>query len=230
MIKLQNISKQFNNEKILNSLSLEVKKGEVISIMGPSGSGKSTLLRCISQLEEIDKGEIFINNKLVAGFSKEGNSLDVSKEIRKKELAKIGIVFQNFNLFPHKTVLDNVIEAPIVVNKMKRKEAVKLGEFFINKVGLLSKKGNYPSQLSGGQIQRTAIARALAMKPEIMLFDEPTSALDPIITQEVLNQIRKLVEEDGMTIIIVTHETNFAKEVSDRVLELRDGKLNSCNI
>ncbi|QIB27105.1 amino acid ABC transporter ATP-binding protein [Caloranaerobacter azorensis] len=208
MIKVVNVNKSFKGLKVLKNISFNVNKGEVISIIGPSGSGKSTLLRCISQLEEIDCGYIEVDNI----------------PITKKGYKKIGIVFQNFNLFPHKTALENIIEAPIVVNKINKNKAVELGKELLSKVGLLDKQDYYPYQLSGGQKQRVAIARALAMEPEIMLFDEPTSALDPELVGEVLNVIKEL-EKQHMTMLIVTHEMKFAREVSDRVIFMDNGEI-----
>ncbi|WP_427340497.1 amino acid ABC transporter ATP-binding protein [Caloranaerobacter sp. DY30410] len=208
MIKVVNVNKSFKDLKVLKNISFNVNKGEVISIIGPSGSGKSTLLRCISQLEEIDSGYIEIDGV----------------PITKNGYKKIGMVFQNFNLFPHKTALENIIEAPIVVKKINKDKAIKLGKELLSKVGLLDKQDYYPSQLSGGQKQRVAIARALAMEPEIMLFDEPTSALDPELVGEVLNVIKELAKEH-MTMLIVTHEMRFAKEVSDRVIFMDEGEI-----
>ncbi|KPU26800.1 amino acid ABC transporter ATPase [Caloranaerobacter sp. TR13] len=208
MIRVVNVNKSFKDLKVLKNISFNVNKGEVISIIGPSGSGKSTLLRCISQLEEIDSGYIEID-----GVS-----------ITKNGYKKVGMVFQNFNLFPHKTALENIIEAPIIVKKINKDKAIKLGKELLSKVGLLDKQDYYPSQLSGGQKQRVAIARALAMEPEIMLFDEPTSALDPELVGEVLNVIKELAKEH-MTMLIVTHEMRFAKEVSDRVIFMDEGEI-----
>ena len=200
VIKAENIMKLFGDLEVLKNVSLEVKRGEVISIIGPSGSGKSTFLRCLQQLEEIDGGKIKIDEK------------------------KLGMIFQNFNLFPHKTVIENISEAPIIVNKMNKEKAIKLGEELLKKVGLLDKKHAYPCEISGGQKQRVAIARALAMEPEILLFDEPTSALDPELVGEVLAVIKELAK-DHMTMIIVTHEMAFAREVSDYIVFMDEGKM-----
>lgn len=213
MVRINNLVKTFNGLKVLDDISLSVKKGEVLTIIGPSGSGKSTVLRCIRKLEDIDSGSIEIGGINVS-LKKQGSG----------NLNKIGMVFQNFNLFENKTVLENVIEAPIIVNKMDRKEAAILGEELLERVGLIDKRNNYPSQISGGQKQRAAIARALAMNPDIMLFDEPTSALDPELVGEVLNVIRDL-GRNHMTMIIVTHEMAFAREVSDRVIFMENGKI-----
>ncbi|WP_199872956.1 amino acid ABC transporter ATP-binding protein [Inediibacterium massiliense] len=223
MIRVDEVSKSFGNVEVLKNISLEVQKGEVISIIGPSGSGKSTLLRCLNHLEKIDEGCIYIQEKPIAVYER-GKKVYISdKEIRNR-CKKIGMVFQSFNLFPHKTVLENIIEAPIIVDKIEKKQAVQKGEILLKKVGLLEKKDNYPSQLSGGQKQRVAIARALAMEPSIMLFDEPTSALDPELVGEVLKVMKDLAK-DHMTMIVVTHEMSFAKEVSDRVIFMDNGKI-----
>ncbi len=210
MIKVYDLIKNFGELHVLKEVSLEVDQGEVISIIGPSGSGKSTLLRCLIGLEEIDAGEIEI----------EGLSVRTSRE----GYRKMGMVFQGFNLFPHKTVLGNIIEAPLIVRKKTKKQAVKLAEELLLKVGLQDKKDAYPAQLSGGQKQRVAIARALAMQPDIMLFDEPTSSLDPELVGEVLAVIKELVREK-ITMLIVTHEMGFAREVSDRVLFMDQGEV-----
>ncbi|KXS48553.1 MAG: amino acid ABC transporter ATP-binding protein [Halanaerobium sp.] len=211
MIKAKNINKSFGELEVLRDVSFDVQQGEVISIIGPSGSGKSTLLRSLIGLEEINSGELFI----------EGISV---KKSGKKAYEKMGMVFQGFNLFPHKTVMGNLIEAPIVVKGEKKEEAKKRAEELLNKVGLTDKKESYPAQLSGGQKQRVAIARALAMEPDIMLFDEPTSSLDPELVGEVLTVIRGLADEN-ITMMIVTHEMGFAKDVSDRVFFMDHGKI-----
>lgn len=212
MIIADKITKFFGKHEILKNLSLKVKKGEVVSIIGPSGSGKSTFLRCLNRLEKIQGGTIQI----------EGQSLEGSENNIRRVCKNLGMVFQNFNLFPHLTVLENVREAPMTVNKMSLGEATNLAESFLDKVGLLDKKDSYPSRLSGGQKQRVAIARALAMEPHIMLFDEPTSALDPELVGEVLGVMKKLAQEK-MTMIVVTHEMGFAREVSDRVIFMDGG-------
>jgi polar amino acid transport system ATP-binding protein len=211
MIKAKNIYKNFGELEVLKDVSFEVQQGEVISIIGPSGSGKSTLLRSLIGLEEIDSGELFIEGILV-------------KKSGKKAYEKMGMVFQGFNLFPHKTVMGNLIEAPIVVKGEKKKKAIKKAEELLNKVGLYDKKDSYPAQLSGGQKQRVAIARALAMEPDIMLFDEPTSSLDPELVGEVLTVIRDLADEN-ITMLIVTHEMGFSRDVSDRVFFMDHGKI-----
>ncbi|MFP4020488.1 MAG: amino acid ABC transporter ATP-binding protein [Halanaerobium sp.] len=211
MIKAKNIHKSFGELEVLAGISFEVKQGEVISIIGPSGSGKSTLLRSLIGLEEINSGELYI----------EGISVT---ESGKKAYEKMGMVFQGFNLFPHKTVTGNLIEAPIVVKGEKKENAKIRAEKLLKKVGLYDKKDSYPAQLSGGQKQRVAIARALAMEPDIMLFDEPTSSLDPELVGEVLTVIRDLAEEN-ITMLIVTHEMGFSRDVSDRVIFMDHGKI-----
>lgn len=215
MIKAANISKRFHNLTVFENLNVEVKKGEVLVIIGPSGSGKSTFLRCLNHLEQIDGGEIYIEDEKMDGKNK--------KALR-KIIIKMGMVFQNFNLFPHKTVLDNVMEAPVTVKKEDKNEVRERAVKLLEKVGLKEKVHVYPSQLSGGQKQRVAIARALAMKPDIMLFDEPTSALDPELVGEVLNVMKDLAAE-GMTMIVVTHEMGFAREVADRVIFMDGGRI-----
>jgi len=224
MIVAENIVKRFGNLEVLSGISMTVEKGEVIAIIGPSGSGKSTFLRCLNHLEIIDSGSITIEGRTMVQSDRDGGARYVPDSQIKAICKKIGMVFQNFNLFPHKTALENIIEAPIIVNKMKKQDAIKIAESLLEKVGLSDKKDNYPSQLSGGQKQRVAIALALAMAPDIMLFDEPTSALDPELTGEVLKVIKDLAEED-MTMVIVTHEMGFAKEVADRVIFMDGGRI-----
>ena len=197
ILRVENLHKSFGTLEVLKGINFAADKGEVITVIGSSGSGKSTLLRCLNHLEQADEGKILCD-------------------------VRIGMVFQNFNLFPHKSVLENLIEAPIVVKKIPKVKVVKFAEELLKKVGLMDKRDVYPCQLSGGQKQRVAIARALAMEPNIMLFDEPTSALDPQLTSEVLQVIKQLAEED-MTMIIVTHEMGFAREVSDRVIYMDQG-------
>lgn len=224
MIEVRDIYKRFDNLEVLKGISLTVQKGEVIAVIGPSGSGKSTLLRCLNHLEIIDRGLIKIEGETMAYESSTGKAAYVPDRQVRIICKKIGMVFQHFNLFPHKTVLENVIEAPVVVNKMKKEEAIVLAESLLKKVGLLDKKNSYPSQISGGQKQRVAIARALAMKPDIMLFDEPTSALDPELTGEVLKVMRDLAQEH-MTMLVVTHEMGFAREVANRVIFMDNGEI-----
>jgi len=224
MIHMSNIHKYFGKLHVLKGVSLEVNKGEIISIIGPSGSGKSTLLRCMNQLEKIDQGIVEIEGIVVeASGAMEAKIAATPQEVR-ATYRKMGMVFQSFNLFPHMTALGNVIEAPMLVNKVAKDDAVKNAEKQLAKVGLLEKKDAFPSKLSGGQKQRVAIARALAMNPDIMLFDEPTSALDPELIGEVLSVIKNLAQEH-MTMLIVTHEMGFAKEISDRVIFMDDGKI-----
>ena len=222
-IEMKNIRKDFGKNTILRSVNMNLDKGQVISIIGPSGAGKSTLLRCLNHLEIIQGGSICVDGEYLA---KEENGKVVyapENEIR-GILLRMGMVFQSFNLFPHMTVLDNILAAPIYVKGKKRAELLPLAETLLEKVGLSNKKDVYPGRLSGGQKQRVAIARALAMNPDIMLFDEPTSALDPELTGEVLKTIQRLADEN-MTMAIVTHEMAFAKSVSDKILFMVDGKV-----
>ncbi len=223
MIKMTDIHKSFGDHPVLAGVNLKVHKGESIAIIGPSGAGKSTLLRCINKLESIDKGAIEIEGTVVAAKNEPGYTMAHKSEV-KAALAKTGMVFQSFNLFPHKTAIGNVIEALLTVKKMNKAEAIKIGEKQLARVGLADKADQYPSHLSGGQKQRVAIARALAMDPDVMLFDEPTSALDPELVGEVLEVIRRLAEED-MTMLIVTHEMSFAREVADRVIFIDGQKI-----
>jgi cystine transport system ATP-binding protein len=216
MIKIHDLRKRFNQLEVLKGINLSVEKGKVVVIIGPSGSGKTTFLRCLNALEIPTSGTIQIGEV----------SIDFSQPVSKKDIAdlrrKSGMVFQQYNLFPHKTVLENVTEGPIIVKKVPKKEAIQKAEKLLQKVGLLDKKDEYPFQLSGGQQQRVGIARALAMEPELMLFDEPTSALDPELVGEVLNVMKELANE-GMTMIVVTHEMRFAKEVADEVVFMDQG-------
>ncbi|WP_303396673.1 amino acid ABC transporter ATP-binding protein [Clostridium tyrobutyricum] len=215
MIEALDLTKRFNDLTVFQNLNVKVKKGEVLVVIGPSGSGKSTFLRCLNHLEDINGGEIII----------EGEKLNPKdKKFLRKIATKMGMVFQNFNLFPHMTTIQNVMEAPAVVKKENKKQVRERAERLLDKVGLSDKMDYYPSKLSGGQKQRVAIARALAMNPDIMLFDEPTSALDPELVGEVLNVMKKLAE-DGMTMVVVTHEMGFAKEVADRVIFMDEGKI-----
>lgn len=212
MIQIKNINKKFGKLEVLKDISLNINKGEIVTILGPSGSGKSTLLRCINLLEEPNKGQIIFK----------GNDI-LYKKININEIRKnIGMVFQNFNLFPNMTILDNIILAPTKLNKINKEQAINEALVLLDRVGLLDKKDAYPDQLSGGQKQRIAIARALAMKPEVMLFDEPTSALDPEMVKEVLDVMKELAKE-GMTMAVVTHEMGFAKEVATKVVFMDEG-------
>ncbi|HEU5213759.1 MAG TPA: amino acid ABC transporter ATP-binding protein [Gaiellaceae bacterium] len=224
-VKAEEVHKRFARLEVLKGVSLEVSNGEVICIIGPSGSGKSTFLRCINHLEKIDAGRLSVDGVLV-GYRQAGDKL---YELRENEIAreraKIGMVFQRFNLFGHMTALENVVEAPIRVLKVPKGQATAEGRALLDQVGLSDKIENYPSQLSGGQQQRVAIARALAMHPSLMLFDEPTSALDPELVGDVLGVMRALAKEMGMTMIVVTHEMGFAREVADRVLMMDDGMI-----
>ena len=221
-VNMERIEKRFNNQTVLRDVSLKMNRGEIVSIIGPSGSGKSTFLRCLGQLETIDGGSITVDGTVLASTDANGTVNYASQETQHDLLLRMGMVFQSFNLFPHMTVLDNIMIAPRMVKGMKDDEILPIAERLLNKVGLWEKRDMYPSRLSGGQQQRVAIARALAMNPEIMLFDEPTSALDPELTGEVLKTIKQLAD-DHMTMITVTHEMNFAREVSDRVIFMADG-------
>lgn len=214
MINITNLHKNFGDLEVLKNISTEIKKGEIISIIGPSGSGKSTFLRCINKLEEPSSGHIYID-----GMDLMDKNTDINK-IRER----VGMVFQHFNLFPHMTVLDNLTLSPIMVKKESKEEAEKYALSLLKKVGLADKANSYPSQLSGGQKQRIAIARALAMKPDVILFDEPTSALDPEMIKEVLDVMRDLAKE-GMTMLIVTHEMGFARNVANRILFMDNGEI-----
>ena len=224
-IDMLHIEKNYGSVAVLQDVSLSMERGEVVSIIGPSGSGKSTFLRCLGQLETIQKGSIVVDGAtLVDTLANATEAVYVGKEEQQRILLKMGMVFQSFNLFPHMTVLENIMVAPRMVQGMKDADILPMAQSLLEKVGLWDKRDVYPSTLSGGQKQRVAIARALAMKPEIMLFDEPTSALDPEFTSEVLRTIKELAEED-MTMIIVTHEMAFAREVADRVIFMADGKI-----
>ncbi|WP_203469285.1 amino acid ABC transporter ATP-binding protein [Dechloromonas sp. TW-R-39-2] len=224
MISALDIHKQFAGVEVLKGVSLELGKGEVVAVIGPSGSGKSTFLRCMNQLETIDRGQLVIEGEMLASTDAQGLCRYVPEAEARRICRKMGMVFQQFNLFPHLTVLQNIIEAPLTVKGMPRDAAVPLAEALLRKVGLLDKRDSYPSRLSGGQKQRVAIARALAMEPDIMLFDEPTSALDPELTGEVLRTIRQLADEH-MTMLVVTHEMAFARDVSSRVIFMDGGHI-----
>jgi len=221
MIRCEDVHKRFGRLEVLRGVSFDVAKGEVVVIAGPSGSGKSTLLRCINHLEALNKGRIYVDGQPVGYREVKGKFVEKSEREVARMRASIGMVFQRFNLFPHLTALGNVIDAPVHVRKMKRSEAQEAGRAMLEKVGLGDKLHTYPGQLSGGQQQRVAIARALAMEPKVMLFDEPTSALDPELVGEVL-EVMKALAREGMTMIVVTHEMGFAREVADRVM-LMDG-------
>ena len=215
MIKTEHISKTFQNVKALDDVSFQIRKGEIVCLIGPSGSGKSTLCRCINGLEIPESGNIYIEGKLV----------DYRDEMQAKEArSKTGFVFQHFNLFPHMNVMDNMILAPMKTLHMSKEEAVAKAKELLQRVGLADKEDAYPKKLSGGQKQRAAIARSLMMNPQIMLFDEPTSALDPEMVMEVLEVMKQLAGE-GMTMVVVTHELGFAKEIANRIVFLEDGKI-----
>jgi ABC-type polar amino acid transport system ATPase subunit len=214
MLKGVNIHKSFGDLEVLKGIDIDVSAGEVIVLVGVSGSGKSTLLRCLNFLEIINEGEILIDDR----------KIDRNKDDLSNVRAEVGMVFQHFNLFPHKTVLENIIEAPIIVKKMNKEEATKEALLILEEVDLADKADVYPNKLSGGQKQRVAIARALAMKPKALLFDEPTSALDPELVGEVL-QVMKNLANNGMTMVVVTHEMKFAKEVADRIIMLDEGRI-----
>ena len=215
MIKVENIVKQFKDLKAVNDVSLDIKKGEIVCLIGPSGSGKSTVLRCINGLEKPESGHIYVNDQLLD---------EKDPETYKKLRSLMGFVFQHFNLFPNMTVLENLTLAPIQVMKKSKDEAEQIACQYLERVGLLDKKDEYPNKLSGGQKQRVAIARSLCMNPQIMLFDEPTSALDPEMVIEVLEVMQELANE-GMTMVVVTHEMGFARTVADRVIFLEAGKI-----
>ena len=220
IVRVSNLQKWFGMLHVLNNISFEVEPREVVCIIGRSGSGKSTLLRCLNFLEEPSEGSIEVDGLKVEGGKKGRQHRNLIHEVR----LKTGMVFQEFNLFPHMNVLGNVIEAPMVVKGMSRANATQLAEEKLDNVGMLFKKDEYPLRLSGGQKQRVAIARALTMEPKVMLFDEPTSALDPELIGEVLNVMKKLAK-DGTTMLVVTHEMGFAREVADRVLVMSDGEI-----
>ena len=213
MIVVEKLTKQFNGQVVLNGIDLEVKEGEVVAIIGPSGSGKTTFLRCLNFLEEPTSGRIKVGDIEIDSSKPLNQQQGLVRRLRQH----VGFVFQNFNLFPHRTALENVIEGPIVVKRMPREAAAELGRKLLARVGLAGKEASYPRRLSGGQQQRVAIARALAMEPEVILFDEPTSALDPELVGEVLATIRSLAEENR-TMVIVTHEMSFARDVANRVI------------
>ncbi|MBO0680592.1 amino acid ABC transporter ATP-binding protein [Mycolicibacterium sp. S2-37] len=222
MVRAEQVCKSFGALQVLKGVTLEIGKGEVLCIVGPSGSGKSTFLRCINHLEQVNAGRLYVDGELV-GYRERGNKLH---EMPPREAARqrrdIGMVFQHFNLFPHRTALGNVVEAPIQVKRVKKAEAMARGKDLLEQVGLADKATAYPAQLSGGQQQRVAIARALAMNPKLMLFDEPTSALDPELVGEVLAVMKKLASE-GMTMVVVTHEMGFAREVADKLVFMDAG-------
>ncbi|WP_275955695.1 amino acid ABC transporter ATP-binding protein [Sodalis sp. dw_96] len=227
MVEAVKVAKEIDDQYILQDINLSVAKGEVISLIGPSGSGKSTLLRCINHLTKISSGYLTVDNEFI-GYRREGKYLyELSEAEISGKRSEIGMVFQRFNLFQHKNVLENIIEAPVQVKRQSVREASDYAKELLNKVGLAHKELAYPAQLSGGQQQRVAIARALAMRPKLMLFDEPTSALDPELVGEVLEVMKSLASE-GMTMIVVTHEMSFAREVCDRVAFMDQGTIIEC--
>ena len=218
IIEVINLKKQFGNNLILDDINFTINKGETVSLIGPSGSGKSTILRCIADLETLTGGKI-----LIEGHNLQDKGID--KKIKKELLLKTGMIFQNFNLFPHMTVKDNIVKTLRIVKKTDVKKAEEIAEKVLETVGLADKKDNFPNELSGGQKQRVAIARGLALEPDILLFDEPTSALDPELVKEVLDIIRKLKKERKITMLIVSHEMKFVREISDEVIVMENGKI-----
>jgi len=225
MVKAEGVHKSFGRLEVLKGVSLEVQPGEVVCMIGASGSGKSTFLRCINHLERIDAGRLWVDGRLV-GYRQSGDKIYELRDAEVcRERSQIGMVFQRFNLFGHMTALENVIEAPIRVRKVPKRDAVAQGRSLLQQVGLGDKMDNYPAQLSGGQQQRVAIARALAMKPKLMLFDEPTSALDPELVGEVLDVMKGLAHDFQTTMVVVTHEMGFAREAADRVMMMDDGRI-----
>lgn len=221
LLEINHMSKGFDELDVIKDISLSVREGEVVSIIGPSGSGKSTLLRCATMLEKMDGGElIYLGEK--AAWEEDGSCVYAGKKKLKEIHKNFGLVFQNFNLFPHYSVMKNIIDAPMKVDRVPKKEAIQRAENLLEQLGLLDKADAYPYQLSGGQQQRVSIARALALQPKILFFDEPTSALDPELTGEVLKVIKELAKKH-MTMIIVTHEMQFARELSDRIIFMEQG-------
>ncbi|MDQ2636298.1 MAG: amino acid ABC transporter ATP-binding protein [Actinomycetota bacterium] len=222
MVKAEQVCKNFGALQVLKGITLEVGEGEVLCMVGPSGSGKSTFLRCVNHLEQVNAGRLYVDGELI-GYRERGRKLhEMSPRDAAKQRRDIGMVFQHFNLFPHRTALENVVEAPIHVKRMKKADAVARGRDLLGQVGMSAKADAYPAQLSGGQQQRVAIARALAMNPKLMLFDEPTSALDPELVGEVLAVMKTLAAE-GMTMVVVTHEMGFAREVANQLVFMDAG-------
>ena len=222
MVKAEGVCKNFGALEVLKGITLEVGRGQVLVLIGPSGSGKSTFLRCINHLEVVNAGRLYVDGDLIGYRERNGKLHEMSPRDANRQRREIGMVFQHFNLFPHRSALSNIIEAPMHVKGVKKAEAVERGRDLLNQVGLASKADAYPAQLSGGQQQRVAIARALAMNPKLMLFDEPTSALDPELVGEVLGVMKKLATE-GMTMVVVTHEIGFAREVADQLVFMDGG-------
>ena len=224
VVRAVDVHKRFGRLEVLKGVDLEVGRGEVVCVIGPSGSGKSTFLRCVNHLEKIDSGRIEVNGHLIGYRERNGKLVEDSEKRIARQRAEIGIVFQRFNLFPHMTALENVIEAPIRVRGVPKQQAIAGAEALLDRVGLSEKRDVYPGKLSGGQQQRVAIARALAMNPTLMLFDEATSALDPEMIGEVL-EVMKVLAREGMTMIVVTHEMGFAREAAGRVAMMDDGRI-----
>lgn len=222
MVRADRVHKNFGALRVLNGISLEVHRGQVLCLIGPSGSGKSTFLRCINHLEQVDAGRLYIDGELVGYRERKGRLYELHPREAARQRRDIGMVFQHFNLFPHRTVLGNIVEAPTQVKKLRRATARDRATELLERVGLADKANAYPAQLSGGQQQRVAIARALAMDPKLMLFDEPTSALDPELVGEVLTVMRELADS-GMTMVVVTHEMGFAREVADQLVFMDQG-------
>lgn len=226
IVRYNNVTKYFDDLQVLNGIDFEIELGEKVALIGPSGSGKTTFARLLMTLEEITDGTIEVDGEYLWHEKNESDELKpASTEHLRKVRQNIGMVFQHFHLFPHMTVLGNVIEAPITVKGMKKKEAIKAGKEMLDKVGMLDKADTYPAQLSGGQKQRVAIARALVMKPKVMIFDEPTSALDPELVGEVLEVIKDIADQGDTSMLLITHEMDFAKEVADRIAFFDDGKI-----
>jgi polar amino acid transport system ATP-binding protein len=222
MVRAETVCKNFGSNQVLKGITLEVARGEVMCLVGPSGSGKSTFLRCINHLERVDAGRLFVDDQLV-GYEQRGDKLyELKPKVAARQRRDIGMVFQRFNLFPHMTALENIIEAPMQVRGLNKSKAVAKGKELLDRVGLSEHMDHYPAHLSGGQQQRVAIARALAMEPKLMLFDEPTSALDPELVGEVLDVMKELAST-GMTMIVVTHEMGFAREVADSLVFMDGG-------
>ncbi len=225
IVKFEEVTKQYGDLVVLDKLNLDIKKNEMVSIIGPSGSGKTTVLRVLMTLEKINGGVIHLDGETLTHMNSNGKLLEADEKYLRDRRSKIGMVFQQFNLFPHMTALQNCIEAPVEVLGMKKEEAEERALRLLELVGLTDKKDQHPSRLSGGQQQRVAIARALAMRPKVMLLDEITSALDPEVVGEVLNVIRSLNKEHSLTMIMVTHQMGFAREISDRVCFFNEGKI-----